>query len=55
MLPQHMFCAGCSQSCLTVPMLLFAAEIRDKKPTSFKISKIIFSPEGCLLFLNTDI
>ena len=35
-------------------MIQFLAKIQDKKTTSFTISKTIFSPKGCLLFLNKD-
>jgi len=30
-------------------------DTRQKKPTSCTISKTVFSPEGCLLFLSKDI
>ena len=36
-------------------MFQFIAKVQDKLPTSCKISKIIFSTKGSLLFLNKDI
>ena len=34
---------------------IHSKDTRQIKPTSFTISKSIFSPKGCLLFLNKNI
>jgi len=34
---------------------IHSKDMRQIKPASFTISKSIFSPKGCLLFINKDI